>query len=638
MRKTLLFVLPLALAGVSLAGPVRSEVRVLTRNPAEFQLRLGSLLGGLDVCSHGRVEDGRYYLLIAADSEQLSAIRSKGLDVEVTWADLRSKFRAMTGGSPDDGSFRDFGYFFNYWEMRDTIARLAALHPQIAAVDTAMRSFQNRALWCLKISDHAAVNESEPQVFINGAIHGREPLSTHACIAFASLLCRDYGSDSLITWLVNNREIYVLPVQNVDGYVYNSDSGGASSNWRKNRHIVQSPSVGVDLNRNYGYKWGYDNTGSSPTPSNETYRGPSRFSEPETQVIRDFEAGHKIRVCLDGHTYGRSNIYPWGYAAITPPDQPVLAEMADTMAACNGYASSQASGVNGVSIDWEYADTLWNGVRKFITYAFTTEHGINDFWYGATLPAYVDSEVARNMPSYLYLTRVSGVYLEPLTVVVNDTTLGNANGELDPAESAGLWFTLRNRAIHPLDTAKAVTAVLLPSDTLIQVLTPTATFPAIPRRTTADNRGAQLQVVCSPNAVPGSPVSLRLEVTFTDDGETIMQPLCYQIRIGSHPSAVSDDRPGPAVAGLSISAAPNPTRSATLFRAVVSGAARGSALLRVYARDGHLAAALPVPAAERSTVLWNGRDTHGQAVAPGVYFARLSVGSATACTRIIRID
>ena len=40
---------------------------------------------------------------------------------------------------------------------------------------------------------------------------------------------------------------------------------------------------GVDLNRNYGYKWGYDNSGSSNYTGDETYRGPYAFSEPETQ-------------------------------------------------------------------------------------------------------------------------------------------------------------------------------------------------------------------------------------------------------------------------------------------------------------------------------------------------------------------
>jgi hypothetical protein len=531
-------------AAAAFAGPtptVRMEANVYYANYADLAAKLGPLLGELDVCSHVDNQEGRSWLIIDTDADQLRAIAATGLRIEVTWPDIRDKFRAMTGRNPDDGSFRDFGYFFNYWEMRDTIAHLAQRYPAITAIDTSMRSFQNRAIWRLKLSDHPESTENEPQVFINGAIHAREPMGTHTCVGFAAALCANYGVDSLTTWLVNNREIYIVPVQNVDGYVYNSDSGGASANWRKNRNPTgPRTGPGVDLNRNYGYKWAYDDINSSPTPSSEVYRGPSRFSEPESQVFRALQAAHKFRTEMDFHTYGRSNMYPWGYAAVTPPDQAVLAEMCDTLEVYNGYASAQASGVNGVSFDWEYSDTLWNGVHKFVTYAFTSELGITDFWYGSNDLPYITAEVARNVPNCYYLTRVAGVWLEPLAVFVNDTALGNGNGVLDPGEAATLWFRLKNRAIHPLDTAKTVTAVLLPSDTMIQVLTPFADFPSIPRRTTADNRASQFTVQCSPDITPGETLALRLEVTFTDDSVTIMQPLPYRIIIGSSPVAVTE--------------------------------------------------------------------------------------------------
>jgi hypothetical protein len=43
---------------------------------------------------------------------------------------------------------------------------------------------------------------------------------------------------------------------------------------------------GVDLNRNYGYNWGYDDEGSSGYEGSDNYRGPSPFSEPETKAIQ----------------------------------------------------------------------------------------------------------------------------------------------------------------------------------------------------------------------------------------------------------------------------------------------------------------------------------------------------------------
>jgi hypothetical protein len=599
------------------AMPTRMEVRLYATNESQLIARLGSRLTELDVCSHGTAPDGRFFLIVNTDTEHLQTIRELGIEAEVTWPDIRDKFRAMTGCNPDDGSFRDFGYFFNYWEMRDTILHLAANYPQILVIDSSMHSWQQKHQYCLKVSDNPGLDEREPQVFINGAIHAREPMTTHTCVTFAALLCQGYNRDSAITWLVNNREIFIVPVQNPDGYVYNSDSGGTSANWRKTRHVIQSPSVGIDLNRNYGYKWAYDNVNSSPNPSSEVYRGPSRFSEPESDNFRALQAAHRFRTEMDFHTYGRSNMYPWGYAAVTPPDAAVLQEMGDSLAHYNGYSTAQASGVNGVSFDWEYSDTLWNGVRKFVTYAFTSELGITDFWYGSSNPAYVDSEVARNTPNCFYLTRVAGVFLTPGAMVVNDSASGNADGRLDPGESASLWFVVRNGACHPLDTAKGVSAVLVPSDTMVQVLTPVASFPDIPRHRVAGNGSSQFQVFCSPNAVSGDTIRLRLEVTFSDDSVAIMQPVDYRLVIGSHPTAVAElgvaRKPG-----LTVLTSPSPGK--VRFR----GPAGPGLRVSILNNDGRLVRVLPAAGAFE----WDGRDGQGRASPDGVYFARLTPDSA----------
>jgi hypothetical protein len=547
----------------------------------------------------------------------------------------------MTGGSPDDGSFRDFGYFFNYYEMRDTLRALTLRHPQIAQLDSSMRSLQNRPLYCIKVSDNPQTLEGEPQVFLNGATHAREPLSTHTCVAFASLLCRDYGADSLVTWLVNSREIYIIPVMNPDGYAYNSDSGGTSSNWRKNRHIIQSPYVGIDLNRNYGYKWGYDDVGSSPSPSSETYRGPARWSEPEVAAIRDFEAAHKFRTGIDFHTYGRDNLYPWAYAGSTPPELALIQEIADTFMANNGYAStgqwySTLYPSNGTSVDWELSDTLLNGNSKFVGYFLTSELGINDFWYGASDPAYVDAEVALNVPNCYYFTRLCGVYLDPAGMIVNDTSGGNANGQLDPGETASLWFRVTNRALHALDTAQAITAVLRSADTLVQVLTPSASFPAMPRRTNGDNHSAPIQVRCSPNAGPGTNVALRLEVTFSDDGATIMQPVNFRIVIGSHPVAVADLGQGGAGSRPRLEVRTNPACGRVLFGVRVPASER-PASLAIYGPDGRLVRHLFVGAHGqcRQEVGWDGNDETGRSMPAGVYLVELRTARPPCWAKVV---
>jgi len=622
------------------AQPARMEARVYYQSDVELVLKLGAMLGELDVCTEGRTETGLNFLLIDTDPDRLQQIQACGLVTEVTYKDIRDKFREVTGCDPDDGSFRDFGYFLNYWEMRDTLYRLCTRYPGITKLDSSMRSFQNKALYCLKISDNPGANENEPQILVDGATHAREPMGTHGCIAFAAALCSGYGVDSAITWLVNNREIYIVPVMNPDGYVYNSDSGGSSANWRKNRNNT-SPRAGpgVDLNRNYGYKWGLNNNGSSGQPSSETYRGPSRFSEPETAPIRDLLLAHKFRTEQDYHTYGRYNLLPWGYSTAWPAhgdDSLAWRDIADTMQHNNNYSTGPTMRVlyetNGGSTDWAFADTLWNGTRKFVTYGVSSEMGTTDFWYGSSNPSYVDAEVALNTPNVMYLTRLAGVYFRPLNVIVNDTASGNVNGQLDPGETANLWFRMRNFAIHPLDTAKTVTATLIPSDTHVTVITPSVSFPNCPRRTIVSNGASQFQVICSPNATPGSIVNLRLQVTFQDDGVTIMQPVNYQLTVGSHPTTVSENRPRLPDVLISLSAA-NPSRSRVTFS--VSAPDKAPAQLSILSRDGRKVRTLRTAGSGQRTAVWDGADDQGRTVPAGIYFALLTAGDFSTQTVVV---
>ena len=84
-----------------------------------------------------------------------------------------------------------------------------------------------------------------------------------------------YGNNPEITDLVNTTELWFLPVANPDGYDFTFSEGNRL--WRKNLRDNNNDGAitngdGVDLNRNFAVKWGYDNEGSSPDPSGETYR------------------------------------------------------------------------------------------------------------------------------------------------------------------------------------------------------------------------------------------------------------------------------------------------------------------------------------------------------------------------------
>jgi hypothetical protein len=585
--------------------------------------QLGDLAGQLDICTWVKDELGGY-LLINTDAAQLEQIRAAGLLVDVTYPDIRQKFYEMTGIAPGDfDAGRNFGYFLTYYEMQDTLQKLADNFPAVCVRTTLGLTPQGRQMWCLKISDNPGTTEVEPAVFINAASHAREPLGTSTCVAFATKLLTEYGSDSVSTWLVNSREIYIVPVMNPDGYVFNSDSGGSQSNWRKNRRGPVPPNVGIDLNRNYGYKWGYDNQGSSNRPQDETYRGPSRFSETETQLVRDFLAQFQPHNCMDFHTFGQYNMYPWGYASGAPPDQAVLEEAVDTFQVNNHYPMGNTGQVNqtiyacnGLSVDWEYSDTA----SKFVTYAYTCELGENDFWYGYNDSNYIRSEVNLNLPNLYYLTRLAGVYFEKVSVTVDDSTDGNGNGQLDPGELSGIWFTVKNRAMHPLDSATGITARLIAGDARVTVLDSNLAFPTALRRTSVNDHATQFHVLASETIPTGTHVPLRLEITYTNTGHTYVKPVDFEVVIGSNPVAVAES-PAPLYPSR-LTATPNPARARVMFStAPVAAAGR----LDIFSTDGSRLVSTSVS----GPYTWD-----CSRVPAGVYFCRLAANRNSVTTRV----
>ena len=104
---------------------------------------------------------------------------------------------------------------------------------------------------------------------------------------------------------------------------------------------------GIDLNRNFGYKWG--GKGAGPQACQEIYRGSGPFSEPETSAIQRFVLGKKssLRSYLSFHSYGQYVLYPWGYDRFVPPDHDDLrrvgTKMGNAMRATSGLSYSVGS-------------------------------------------------------------------------------------------------------------------------------------------------------------------------------------------------------------------------------------------------------------------------------------------------------
>jgi carboxypeptidase T len=315
------------------------------------------------------IEHGKLY--ISATKAEVLAITKLGFQV------VPVPVAPPSGVTTLDFPPADSAYH-NYAELTTKVNQVVADHSSIARKISLGTSYEGRDIMAVKISDNVATDEAEPEILFNSQQHAREHLTVEMAIYLLDLFTDSYGSDSRVTNVVNTREIWIVPTVNPDGSEYDVATGAYRS-WRKNRQPNSgSSNVGTDLNRNWSYNWGCCG-GSSGTTSSETYRGPSAFSAPETQRLRDFVNSRvvggvqQIKVNIDFHTYSQLILWPYGYTtANTGPglnadQQAVFQTIGQQMANTNGYTPEQSSDLyitDGDSIDW-----MW-GVHGIFAYTF----------------------------------------------------------------------------------------------------------------------------------------------------------------------------------------------------------------------------------------------------------------------------
>ncbi len=239
----------------------------------------------------------------------------------------------------------EFGSLGGYYTLSEATAKMQELldnYPNlVGGVEIIGKSVEGRDLIAFKLSDNPNNDEDEPEVLYTALHHAREPEGMMQMFYFIQYLLDNYQADDEVTYLLNNRELYFIPVVNPDGYFYNetiSPNGGGM--WRKNRSANDDGSFGVDLNRNYGpfEYWDAPNGGSSDEPSSYSYRGPEPFSEPEVSAIRSFLNNHEIKACLNYHTYSNLLIFPYGALESETADSNIFREYAVDMTAENNYS------------------------------------------------------------------------------------------------------------------------------------------------------------------------------------------------------------------------------------------------------------------------------------------------------------
>ena len=505
------------LIGFSVKAQMKySKVKIFT-DEKHAQAQKYFVYGALQV-DHCHFEDGAF--VIEIDEEKLEKLKASSYNYKIVIPDLAENFRltndvskfyesdtkAITNrlGFTDDcqkvstmittpvnftpGSM---GGYYTYAEMVTKIGYLFDTYPGIVDTFSIGRSIEDRDIWCVKISDNVLAEENEPEVMFNALQHCREAISGTSEIFFMQYLCENYfAGNTKVQQLVNNREIFIIPCVNPDGYVWNQTTNpGGGGGWRKNRRplgtfVAGVPQYGVDLNRNYNADWGNCSApvggiaascgSSSKTSANETYWGTGPFSEPETQAIRDFTAAHNFRMSIDQHSEGSWNTVPQGRTSLHPGPMPLL----DSMFLYGFASSAMASynchrmGNNLQTLNYEVAggnkDWMFQGQTSMVVnprkiYSYTSEAGGGSFWPTASkiIP------LAKGLTfQYLQAALAAGSYVDLQDA--DDVELTSLNGTFNyNLRRIGILDANVTVSIIPIQNIGSVgSAVTLPAGTM----------------------------------------------------------------------------------------------------------------------------------------------------------------------------
>ncbi|HEY7159669.1 MAG TPA: M14 family metallopeptidase, partial [Acidobacteriota bacterium] len=369
-------------------------------------------------------------------------------------------------------------------------------------------------------SDNADTNEpNEPEVLYTALHHAREPESLMTVLYFMEKLLQGYGKNPEITYLINHRQMWFIPIVNPDGYVYNQQTNPEGGGlWRKNRRQNSDGSFGIDLNRNYSLFWGFNDFGSSPLPADETFRGLSAFSEPETAAVRDFVNAHQFLLALNYHSFRNLWIYPWAFSNKETDDKMIFREYARYMTRQNKYqigTTFETLGylANGEAADWYYGELRF-GQPKII--AMTPEIGgfIDNFWpsQNRILPLAIE-----NYNANLELAWLAGGYI----VVRNSSIVelsGNGNGIVEPAEQGSLRIELRNMGLK--ETVKKISVSLSSAMAGVTVITSNANYSDLKP---FHNAVRNFDFVLNGSTPQNKPI--EFEITINSEGTTLRKEI-----------------------------------------------------------------------------------------------------------------
>jgi hypothetical protein len=287
----------------------------------------------------------------------------------------------MEKPTPVDDSGRiiaNDGYHDNFM-VENLLTAFANRYPAITSLHNIGETWQGQAIWALKISDNPAEEEDEPAYLFIAAHHASELLSTEFVLDIIEYLTANYNKDERVRTWVDSYEIWCVPLANPDGcFRFFHVTGSGRKNGRDtNNNGKIDPTDGVDLNRNYPFRWHTLGERSSKTnPEHYWYRGPAPASEPETQAIMHLADEQRFVMLISFHTAATRILVPYTIDNVKNPEPSVawmvgekIAALSDSHRKDRKYkAVRNLYSVDGTDQDWHYwkygtLAYIWEGPR-----------------------------------------------------------------------------------------------------------------------------------------------------------------------------------------------------------------------------------------------------------------------------------
>ncbi|KAG2004908.1 preprocarboxypeptidase A2 [Coprinopsis cinerea AmutBmut pab1-1] len=329
-------------------------------------------------------------------------------------ADSSSNIKAWNLTSLTNSTFHET--YHSLSGIRKFLTQLVELNPNTTSLSRIGLSAENRDILALSIVKPSGYAEGEPQEGVSkkggkkkmprpaekldfviiGAQHAREWIATATSLYLAHALTIDQTLDEPhgLSSLLDAFNFHIIPVPNPDGYHY---TWKKDRYWYKNRQIVapHSKCVGVDMNRNWGYKWKAEEVPGNPAepadPCSHWYPGSRAFESPEVNSIANFISTlHNPVAFVDLRSYGQMISTPYSYTCKRfPKDGEDQAEAAFGAARAMKDVHDEPFQVGrlcenlykapGNIIDWMYQ-------RAYIKYSYVVHLRDTGTW-GFSLPA-----------------------------------------------------------------------------------------------------------------------------------------------------------------------------------------------------------------------------------------------------------